>query len=217
MYWTDAGSSPKVEFAWMDGSKRRTIATTDLAYPTGLTIDYAAAHRVYWADTKLDKIECSKSDGTNRVTILAGCKYRGISSDGHDGNLMFLFSYPTAKKSPLLQPVSLDVFERMLYWGTKQTNEIYKQDKHGRGVKVRVKRDAALPSSIKIYQEQKYSMAIKNRCPTGFCSHLCLLTLGGYRCACPDGAPLTKSPLGNTCNAGKSFRNSKRAIYAFKN
>ncbi|KAG1701225.1 Low-density lipoprotein receptor-related protein 2 [Nymphon striatum] len=190
MYWTDAGSSPKVEFAWMDGTKRRAIITSDIAYPTGLTVDYASGHRIYWADTKLDLIETCKIDGTDRVVVLRG-----------------------SSKNSLLHPISLEIFETQLYWGTKQTNDIYKQDKHGRGVKVRVKRDSSTPVAVKIYQEQRYDPSIRNRCPVNFCSHLCLLTQGGYRCACPDGAPPAIGPQGNVCNAVNTFEDYQSFRY----
>lgn len=70
MYWTDAGMPPKIEFSWMDGSKRTILVGQRLGIPTGLTIDYAGGHRIYWCDTKLDTIESMKMDGTDRVTIL---------------------------------------------------------------------------------------------------------------------------------------------------
>lgn len=72
MYWTDSSIAPKIESAWMDGTKRKILVSERLGYPTGLTIDYAGGHRVYWCDTKLDVIESMKMDGTNRVTVLTG-------------------------------------------------------------------------------------------------------------------------------------------------
>lgn len=55
----------------MDGSKRWTLVSTNIRYPTGLAIDYNHyQRRVYFVDTKLSKIESVKQNGEDRVTIL---------------------------------------------------------------------------------------------------------------------------------------------------
>ena len=56
----------------MDGSRRWPLATDTLRHPTGLAIDHAMGHSIYWVDTKLNTIEVMKPDGTNRVVILRG-------------------------------------------------------------------------------------------------------------------------------------------------
>ena len=49
IYWTDWGSSPKIERANYDGSGRTTVANTDLKWPNGMTIDYnGTVVRVGW-------------------------------------------------------------------------------------------------------------------------------------------------------------------------
>ena len=40
MFWTEAGNSPMIERACMDGSKSRVLASDALDTPTGLTIDF---------------------------------------------------------------------------------------------------------------------------------------------------------------------------------
>uniref|UniRef100_T1GMY1 EGF-like domain-containing protein n=1 Tax=Megaselia scalaris TaxID=36166 RepID=T1GMY1_MEGSC len=70
MYWSDAGSAPKIEVSWMDGSKRRPVITEAIRHPAGLTIDYAQDHTIYWVDTKLNTIESMKPDGSIRKTIV---------------------------------------------------------------------------------------------------------------------------------------------------
>lgn len=115
----------------MDGSKEKIMFSTKLGYPSGMVIDYEADHRLYWADSKLNQIEsCKAVDGSNRVTVLKG---------------------------NLHHPISLDLFEDQLYWVTRESGEIFKQDKFGRGVKVRVKRNVESATDIKIYHEKKYN------------------------------------------------------------
>ena len=69
IYWTDWGSTPKIECSYMDGHNRAIIANTSLFWPNGLTVDYAA-EKLYWADAKHHVIECSNLDGTHRRTVI---------------------------------------------------------------------------------------------------------------------------------------------------
>ena len=134
MFWSDSGSVPKIESSWMDGTKRKVIVQEKLASPTGLVIDFEGGHRIYWADSKHNTIESIKPDGTSRVTVIQG---------------------------DLHHPNSLDLFEDQLFWVTRDTGEIFKQDKFGRGVKVRVKRALEQASDLKIYHDKKYNTSCK--------------------------------------------------------
>lgn len=123
MIWADAGSAPKIEMAWMDGSKRRPVVRDSIRHPTGLAIDSAMDHAIYWVDTKLNTIEMMKHDGSNRKVILKG--------------------------DLLKHPISLDVFESSLYWVTRDTGELVRQDKFGRGVPFIISKDLVNPSAVK--------------------------------------------------------------------
>lgn len=128
MFWTDAGLSPKIEFAWMDGSKRKVLVNEKLGFPSGITVDTYQKYRIYWADSKQNIIESVTMDGGDRVTVIAG---------------------------ELYHPFSLELFEDQLYWATRDTGEIFRQDKFGRGVKVRMRRSYA--TDVKIYQKLRYN------------------------------------------------------------
>lgn len=123
MFWADAGSAPKIEIAWMDGSKRRPVVTENIRHPTGLAIDQGMDHTIYWTDTKLNTIEMMRHDGSHRKVILKG--------------------------DFLKHPLSLDVFESSLYWVTKDTGELVRQDKFGRGVPFIISKDLVNPSAVK--------------------------------------------------------------------
>lgn len=170
VFWTDVGDSPRVEYAWMDGSHRRVLINDRLGYPSGVTIDVLGQGRVYWADSKLNVIESSKPDGTDRRVVISG---------------------------ELWHPFSLDVFEDQVYWTTRDTGEIFRQDKFGRGVKVRMRRSYA--TDVKVYHQLRYNTSIVSTCEAAHCSHLCLLIPGGHRCACPDLASGHTPTLGATC------------------
>ncbi|RVE42212.1 hypothetical protein evm_013132 [Chilo suppressalis] len=123
MFWGDAGSAPKIEIAWMDGSKRWPLVTENIRHPAGLAIDMGMDHSIYWADTKLNTIEMMKFDGTNRKVVVQG--------------------------EALRHPLSLDVFESSLYWVTRDTGELVRQDKFGRGVPFVISKDLVNPSAVK--------------------------------------------------------------------
>ncbi|UYV74686.1 LRP6 [Cordylochernes scorpioides] len=69
MFWSDWGASPRIERAAMDGSGRRAIVSSRLAWPNGLAIDLPA-ERLYWADAKHHIIESAGLDGQNRRRVL---------------------------------------------------------------------------------------------------------------------------------------------------
>ncbi|XP_060535234.1 low-density lipoprotein receptor-related protein 2 [Cylas formicarius] len=177
MFWADSGSAPKIEVSWMDGSKRRPLITDEIRHPAGLTVDYAMGHALFWADTKLNTIETMRYDGSNRKIVLRG--------------------------ENLKHPVSLDVFENHLFWITKDTGEIVRQDKFGRGVQVTVQRDLLNPSGVKVLHESRYNTSLPNPCASNQCSHLCLAVPNGHRCACPDSqaTPSHKSKAEIVCDA----------------
>lgn len=160
MYWADAGSAPKIEVSWMDGSKRRPLITEAIRHPSGLTVDYAQDNQIYWVDTKLNKIETMRADGTLRTTVVKGDQLR--------------------------HPVSLDVFESSLFWVTRDSGELLRLDKFGRGVQVEVLRNLLNPAAVKVYHPERYNTTLNNPCERSSCTHLCLLVPGGRRCACPD-------------------------------
>lgn len=176
MYWADAGTAPKIEVSWMDGSKRRPLITEGIRHPTGLAVDYSMDHAIYWVDTKLNTIEMIRQDGQNRKVVLKG--------------------------DILKHPISLDVFESSMFWVTKESGELIKHDKFGRGVPVTIARDLVNPSGVKVYHNLRYNTSLNNPCKNSDCSHLCLLVPGGHRCLCPDSTVIShRSTAEVNCDA----------------
>ena len=135
MFWTDSGTVPKIESSWLDGTHRKIVIGDKLETPTGIAIDYNGQHRIYFSDPKANSIESCRTDGSDRVMVLKG---------------------------ELFHPISLDIFEDQVYWVTRDSGEIYRQDKFGRGVKVRVRRSLEHATDVKIYQDKKYNTSGMN-------------------------------------------------------
>lgn len=163
IFWTDWGSTPKIERSCMDGTDRMVIANTSLFWPNGLTLDYAA-EKLYWADAKHHVIECSNYDGSHRRTVI---------------------------NQGLPHPFALTLFEDELYWTDWHTKSINKANKFtGNDVEM-VRNRLHFPMDIHIFHRERQPEA-ENRCGLnqGGCSHLCLPSTVGYRCACPTGLDL---------------------------
>ena len=123
-------------------------------------IDYSMQHVLYWADSKLNTIESIEQDGSNRKVILKGDSLR--------------------------HPVSLDTFENNLYWVTRRSAELFRQDKFGRGVPELIVKPLPNSGGVKVYHQQKYNISLRNPCHEDQCTHLCVPIPSGYRCLCSD-------------------------------
>uniref|UniRef100_T1IUN7 EGF-like domain-containing protein n=1 Tax=Strigamia maritima TaxID=126957 RepID=T1IUN7_STRMM len=208
MYWTDTGNDPKIESAWMDGTKRKVLVSERLASPTGITVDYAMRNRIFWSDSKLNVIESVNWEGSDRMVHLKG--------------------------DYLKHPFRLDVFENIIYWVSKQDGEVSRQDKFGRGIRIVVSKDVSSPTDVKIFHPQRYNTTGKpktktnkdmiietnsflapNPCVAANCSHLCVLIPFGYRCICPDNSHL--GLRGKLCDAPTEFPKSEPYLCQCRN
>lgn len=126
-----------------------------------------------------------------------------IESAKWDGSDRRLVAYRNLK-----HPISLDVFGDNIYWVTRDTSEVFKQDKQGRGVPVLVQQLPA-PGAVRVYQRSLYnrSAAVAHPCSddSNPCSHLCLVRpreQGLYACSCPDDTGFVRGSSHN-CDAPK--------------
>lgn len=69
MYWSDWGTSPRIEKAGMDGTFRKVIIAQNLTWPNGLAIDHDTK-RLYWTDGGLKTIEYCNYDGSGRRILI---------------------------------------------------------------------------------------------------------------------------------------------------
>lgn len=106
MFWTDFGVTAQIERAFLDGTDRRVIHSTDLLQPVGITIDYSD-QRIYWTDVGMDRIEFSDFDGAGRRSV-------------------------ETEVTGLYHPFSLTIADDILFWTDWETNSVYATHKeHG--------------------------------------------------------------------------------------
>lgn len=109
----------------MDGSKRWTLTSSAMRSPCGLTIDFNhMERRIYFADTKLNRIESIRPDGSDRTLVISGTE-----------NLVN-------------QPISLDLFGDSVYWVNRINGDLVSRDKYGRGVSVALAKGLVLPIGV---------------------------------------------------------------------
>lgn len=75
VFFTDYGSTPRVERCDMDGQNRTKLVDSKIVFPHGITLDLVN-RMVYWADAYLDYIEVVDYEGRNRHTIIQGLLVR---------------------------------------------------------------------------------------------------------------------------------------------
>ena len=107
MYWTDWGSSPKIEKAEMTGKQRVVIVNSGLQVPNGLTLD-PSKNRLYWVDGRNNKLEYLDLNQNTRVTLIS--------------------SY-----SVLPYPFGLTILGDHLYWTDWQQDAVYRAEKETGG------------------------------------------------------------------------------------
>ncbi len=96
LYWSDWGIAPRIERMSMDGTMRETLHNTSLQWPNGIAIDYSS-QVLYWVDAKLDKIESSFTNGSNRRLLSTAL---------------------------IFHPFSMSFFQGVLYWSDWHVHQV---------------------------------------------------------------------------------------------
>ncbi|XP_065088688.1 low-density lipoprotein receptor-like isoform X1 [Ochlerotatus camptorhynchus] len=178
MYWTDWGTTPRIERAGMDGTHRQVIVTYEVKWPNGITLDLVRK-RVYWVDAKLNTISSCDYDGSKRTVVLYSADY-------------------------LRHPFSITTFEDYIYWTDWDKESVFKASKfNGKDIEpVTAMHMLQHPMTIHVYHPYRQPDGT-NHCQAvnGHCSHLCLPApqinsrSPKISCACPTGLKLMDDGL----------------------
>ncbi len=82
------GEPAKIERASMDGTSRETLHSTNLQSPNCITIDFQS-QTIFWIDAKLDTIESSFVNGSNRRLVTRTFLYHPFSIAIYKGALLW--------------------------------------------------------------------------------------------------------------------------------
>jgi len=180
LYWSECGTSRKIESSNLDGSNVRTLAArNNIQCPTSLFIDQPL-QTLYWVDPELQLIESVSTNGSNRRNM---------------------------KSKFIPHPVGLAIFEEDLYviYLDQSKNKINlaisnKFDFESSHDQMMLKL-SEVPSDLQVYhhvlQTPGTSPCQENPCDAG----ICLPTeQGSFRCACPSGRRLAPNQRGCVWN-----------------
>jgi hypothetical protein len=135
MYWTDWGSQPKIERAFMNGKERQTLVAKRLQWPNGIFLDFAS-RRIYWVDAYYKTIEYCNFNGKGRVLVRSLLGNHPFGVVLYNNNLYFSDWTSTSltriaasgRGSLTLQTVKLPKFSRpnglALYRNQRTTGEL---------------------------------------------------------------------------------------------
>ncbi|XP_062500730.1 low-density lipoprotein receptor-related protein 6-like isoform X2 [Corticium candelabrum] len=177
MYWTDWGAAPKIERSYMSGEKRELLINTSLVYPNGLALDVSGG-LLYWVDAKLDKLERSRLDGSQRKVLV---RYNTQSSSIH--------------------PFALTFFDSWLYWTDWRLKGVVRVSLESLEAR-RIVSFADKPMGIAVYDANRKSGSNGCSSNNGECQQVCLAEGTGRRCDCSYG---TLNDDGKTCTVSDSF------------
>ena len=88
MYWSNWGSPAKIERASMDGTSRTVLHNTRLFWPNAMTLDYNT-QTLYWMDARLNRMERSNADGSNRRLLSTRFIRHPFGMAFHNGDLFW--------------------------------------------------------------------------------------------------------------------------------
>ncbi|XP_065056294.1 sortilin-related receptor-like [Rhopilema esculentum] len=156
LFWTDWGSSARIESANMDGTNRKVVVGSDLVWPNGVTVDITGS-RIYWTDAGKDRIEVANFDGSNRQT---------------------LFNYNVR------HPYGISVLGNYIYWDDWSLSTIERGSKISSNDRRTIQYNARGIMELKAFGPS--SQQGTSQCATAKCAYLCLQSPSGVNCSCPD-------------------------------
>lgn len=178
---------PRIERAALDGQERISLFNSGMHHPGPLAIDNKSG-KLFWADSNLQRIECSDLSGGQRKVLVDG---------------------------QIKNPKGLAIFQGSLYWSDKESMLIERVDKNG---KSRVSIQGRLQGLSDLHAAETLDLTDLEKHPcaknNGKCSHICIAKTDGMaRCSCPINLVLKKdertctdpptcSPDQFTCSSG---------------
>lgn len=123
VYWTNWNTNAAVQRASpYHGNKVESIITTEIKVPNGIAIDQSR-RKLYWCDARLDKIEVTDMDGTNRAVLISATPQH---------------------------PFALAIWENYIFWSDWLAKGIFKADKYTGKQSMLIKKVAPRPYGIAV-------------------------------------------------------------------
>ncbi|XP_038051798.1 low-density lipoprotein receptor-related protein 4-like [Patiria miniata] len=175
LYWTELGSSPKIERANTDGTSRQVLVDTGLKWPSGLALDMEGG-RMYWCDAGLDQIESTDLLGDDR-------------------------SVHAELATSKIHPFDIWFYRGRVYWTDWRFTQILRMDflpgdeVHGYGSET-----FARAGGLHIHSDGFSDHTCLDSTPCGD-GERCRQFQGHHQCVCKDGLAGASCKLANPCGA----------------
>ncbi|PVD18826.1 hypothetical protein C0Q70_21379 [Pomacea canaliculata] len=173
VFWSDVGSSPKIESSDLLGSDRKALVWQGLATPTALSVDQSL-QRLFWTDQSKHTIESSDFNGGNRRVLY-------FSEDSQFGGLQ--------------------VFAEYLLFTQQNTNSLHGLDRlTGKQVVSSLSLPSdppGPPGSLAVFSTAFQQRGNNISCSQMTCGHICIQQEQGGVCICTSGSTLKSD--GKTC------------------
>lgn len=102
MFWSDWGAKPSLKSSGLDGKESKTIMSTNLSWPNGLSLDLSE-QKLYVLDALTATVSSCNYDGSNRKLVFRS-------------------------EETLKQAFGLSVYDRRLYWDSWRTHGIHSRN-----------------------------------------------------------------------------------------
>ncbi|XP_048108831.1 low-density lipoprotein receptor-related protein 8-like isoform X1 [Alosa alosa] len=174
LFWADAGTTPRIERASLDGRGRTTLVTSVLQSPVAIAVDLPRK-LLYWADAGRHSLSRVNFDGRQRKTVL--------ESNGY-----------------LDRPFGLAVFEGHVFWSDQASGTVNRASKHDGSSTLVLLGQTSSPGGLAVVHPvlQPHGEAacgfLEKVCPSG-----CVLeffsekAMPGYTCLSPTDPPKISS------------------------
>ncbi|XP_017365204.1 pro-epidermal growth factor isoform X1 [Cebus imitator] len=171
LFWTDTGINPRIESSSLQGLGRLVLASSDLIWPSGITIDFLT-DKLYWCDAKQSVIEMANLDGSKRRRLTQ-------NDVGH--------------------PFAVAVFQDYVWFSDWAMPSVIRVNKRTGKDRVRLRGSMLKPSSLVVIHPLAKPGADPCLYQNGGCEHICKERLGAAWCWCREG--FVKAPDGKMCLA----------------
>jgi hypothetical protein len=170
LYWSECGTSNKIQSSSLDGLNIVTLVRDDVLCPNNLYIDQPV-QTLYWADPKQQLIESASTNGSNRRNLLSTYIPHPVGLAIFEEDVYVAYLDRTGNK------ISMAVTNKFNFEGSRQQMLLQLPE---------------IPVDMQIYHSALQVPQGDNPCRLNPCrGGICLLKdSAGYKCACPVGKRL---------------------------
>ncbi|KAK3605323.1 hypothetical protein CHS0354_003970 [Potamilus streckersoni] len=163
LFWSDIGTSTKIEVSSLSGRNRKSLISSNLLNPCSLAADYAS-RRIYFVDQGRFTLETVTYEGRDRKVVL---------------------------KKPETKFLDIALFKDYLYVTDWRLRGMYFFNKtNGKELRKSWSERAVRYYGVAVFAPDEQLVPAKAHCPSLGCEHICVTEKDSASCLCKDGYTL---------------------------